>query len=474
MSFLKRKLAIAGAVLSVVMSAAILGNSLIYAFSEDYKSWKQYGSSWSTMYLGSSSDTVKASGCAVTSAAILMVHSGSVTSDDFNPGVIVNFLNHNGGFSSGGLLNWWALSAYAPDFKYVDSYNVLKGTTQAEKAQEIKNYLDEGYYVMVRISNAKMTHFVAVDSVSGSRVTMMDPGSSSTSLFDKYNVSDVTQVRLFRGKNSSAETSPEEDDIQPLTEACLDAPETAPVMPETFPPETTTIIETTTAPATTTTTAATTTTTTTTTSVTTTTTTTTSVTTTTTTTTSSETTTTTAETTTSAPVTTSRPATTTEIIITTKATTAAESPVILYPEAAAPAEENSPEEVINPAEEEISEVSSSNTIEIIILQDAPETAPVSGEDSSAEIQKTKTLLIPEEQAAATLVEIKQQHIFMSIRFTIKTDLHLRQEANTDSEVLAVIPANTSLNVVEVDEDFKWGRVLYNGCEGWIALNFAEL
>ncbi|MBR0483813.1 MAG: SH3 domain-containing protein [Oscillospiraceae bacterium] len=457
MSFLKRKLAIAGAVLSVVMSAAILGNSLIYAFSEDYKSWKQYGSSWSTMYLGNSSDTVKASGCAVTSAAILMVHSGSVTSDDFNPGVIVNFLNHNGGFSSSGLLNWWALSSYAPDFKYVDSYNVLKGTTQAEKAQEIKNYLDEGYYVMVRISNAKMTHFVAIDSVSGSRVTMMDPGSSSTSLFDKYAVSDVTQVRLFRGKNSSVEEIPEEE-TQLLTEACLDAPETAPVMPETFPPETTAVIETTTAPVTTTTTASTTTATSTTTTATT-------------TTTTAVTTTTTAMTTTSAPVTTSRPSVSSEIVITTKATTATETPDVLSPEHS---EEIAPEAIIDPVLEEIPDTVISDTVEFVILQDAPETAPVSGEESSAEIQKTKTLLVPETQAAATLVEIKQQHVFMSIRFTIKADLNLRQNADTASDILTVIPANTSLNVVEVDENFKWGRVLYNGFEGWIALNFAEL
>ena len=453
MSFLKRKLAIAGAVLSVVMSAAILGNSLIYAFSEDYKSWKQYGSSWSTMYLGNSSDTVKASGCAVTSAAILMVHSGSVTSDDFNPGVIVNFLNHNGGFSSSGLLNWWALSSYAPDFKYVDSYNVLKGTTQAEKAQEIKNYLDEGYYVMVRISNAKMTHFVAIDSVSGSRVTMMDPGSSSTSLFDKYAVSDVTQVRLFRGKNSSVEEIPEEE-TQLLTEACLDAPETAPVMPETFPPETTAVIETTTTPTTTTTASTTTTTSATTT-----------------TTTTAVTTTTTAMTTTSTPVTTSAPPATSEIVITTKATTATEAPDTLSPENS---EENSLEAIIPPVLEEIPDTAICDTVEFVILQDAPETAPVSGEESSAEIQKTQTLLVPEAQAAATLVEIKQQHVFMSIRFTIKTDLNLRQNADTESDILAVIPANTSLNVVEVDEDFKWGRVLYNGFEGWIALNFAEL
>ena len=130
--------------------------------------------------------------------------------------------------------------------------------------------------------------------------------------------------------------------------------------------------------------------------------------------------------------------------------------------------------MIDPVSKEISEEPVSNTIEFVILQDAPETAPISGEEAPAESQKTKILYIPQEQAEATLVEIKQQHIFMSIRFTIKSDLNLRQNADITSDVLTVIPANTSLNVVEVDEDFKWGRVLYNGCEGWIALNFTEL
>lgn len=466
MNFLKHKLAVAGAILSVVVSVSLLGNSLIYGFTEDYKSWKQYGSSWSDMHLGTSSDTVLQSGCATTAAAILMVHSGSVDSEDFNPGVIVEYLNENGGLNSYGILNWYVLSEYAPDFKYVtDVDNILHGTTQAEKAQEIKDFLDAGYYVMVCISNSKTTHFVAVDSVNGARVTMMDPGSTATSLFDKYDVNNITQVRLFRGKYSSGNAVPAETAPAPETTAVQ---ETAPVVLETIATETAPetapetespdlIIEeapadtpaTTEAPVTT-----------------------------------QETTTTTIATVpetqvvttvpetqistepapeaTAPPVTTAKPVTTTEIIITTKATTVIEA---VFTE---PIAEVCPETIAEP----ITEEDIFGQIEVII-QDAPETAPV-GSESSEEIRKTKTLYIPEEQAEASLIEIKQQHVLMSIRFTIKTNLNLRAAANTDSEILTVIPANTSLNVVEVDDNFKWGRVLYDGHEGWIALNFAEL
>ncbi len=477
MYFIKHKLAIAGAVLSVVMSAAVLGNSLIYAFSEDYKNWKQYGSSWSSMYLGTSSDTIAQSGCAVTAAAILMVHSGSVTNEDFNPGVMVDFLNQNGGLNSYGILDWYALSDYVPDFKYVSNVdNRLYGSNQAEKAQELKKFLDEGYYVIVKISNGNNMHFVAVDSVNGSRVTMMDPGSSKTSLFDKYPADTVTQVRLFTGKNSRNISGTEADEPEQIPtepqEIQLAAPETAPVTPETVPPETTTVSETTVtettttavtttesteAPVTTTETSSTTAVTTTAAAVTT-----------------AETTTTAVTTTTAAPVTTKQ-TTTTEIFIMTKP--ADEIPVTVVPESDEPAEELHPEALIDPVSIELDEednIIEPGTVEFVVLQDAPETAPSSAELPSADIPKTKTLYIPEEQAEAKLVEIKEQHIFMSIRFTVKENLNLRQNPDTDSDILTVIPANTSLNVVETDEDFKWGKVLYNGCEGWIALNFAAL
>lgn len=448
MSFLKHKIAITAAVLSVMMSAAILGSSLTYAFSSNYKSWKQYDSSWSMMHLGDSSDTVQASGCVVTAAAILMVHSGSVTSSDFNPGVLVEFLNQNGGFSSSGNLNWWVLSSYVSDFKYInDCDNTLHGTTQAEKAAEIQNFLDNGYYVMVRISRGKTTHYVAVDSVSGDNVKIMDPGYSADSLFDKYSVDSVTQVRLFRGKNSTPETVPETTEqvfIPPV-----DAPETAPVAPETFPPETSTeapepetTVSTTTLPEISTTIA----------------------------TTLPIIETTTEETTTTL-------VTTPEIVITTAPETT--DPIIYTRTETLPTETEFTSETIfteSVPQETVPAETVPGTVEFVILEDAPETAPaIAGQPlPTSGKPKTRTIYVPEEQAEATLIELNHQHVFMSVRFIVKTDLNLRLNPDFDSDILTVIPAGTSLNVVEVNEDFTWGRVSLDGAEGWIALDFAEL
>lgn len=441
MAFSKQKAAIAGAVLSAVMGAALFSNSFTYAFSGNYKSWKQYGSSWSSMYLGESADTVADSGCAVTAAAILMVQSGSVTDNSFNPGVIVEYLNQHKGFSSSGMLNWAVLTDYAPDFRYI-SNNAIHGKTQLEKAQEIQNYLDEGYYVIVRIKHGDNIHFVAVDSVQGENVTMMDPGSKSTSLFERYSVDYVDQARLFKGKNSPADAVVEEDE-EILISTEIDAPETSPIMPETLAPETEFQPETappeiipettTTAPPETT-----------------------------------ETTTTTT-TTTTPPLETQPPS-----------ETVTETTVPL--ETAPPETEFQPETAPDPLIEEALEDDSPNMIEFVILQDAPEIAPeiagispeispvITGANPDAE---TTVISIPQEQAQAKLVEIGQQHILMSIRFTLKSDVLLCQDADATA-ILDTIPAGTSLNVVEVDDAFQWGKVSFNGKDGWIPLNFAEL
>ncbi len=471
MSFFKRKAAIIGAVLSAVMSAAILGSSLSYAASAGYKNWKQYGCTWSSKILGASGETVSKSGCAVTSAAILMVQSGSVADNHFTPGVIVDYLNQHSGFSKNGALNWGALTGYAPDFKFVQGAELFG--TQEQKAAKIKSFLDAGYYIIAGVKYEG--HFVAVDSVEGNQVIMMDPGSEKTSLFDTYAASGVVSLRLFKGANSDVTVTPAiKPTVMPdapetapveIINAELIQPETAPEIIETMPPETiavqtappvvtsleTTMTETT-------------------------------VITTTETVILSETTTASSEsipvqtapplmTTSESTSTTTKPAETEElIVITTKPMTSTEVVVTttITPEMIDPAAESIPEIMIDPIEEEETEA----VIDIILLE-APSTAP--GEEAAAsEPAETIAVYIPEEQAEATLFKIKEQNLFMQVRFHIHENLNLRETANTDSEILAVIPADTCLDVVEVDEEFKWGKVAFEGKEGWISLHFAGL
>lgn len=399
----KVKAAIAGGVLAAMMAAAALSGTIISAISDNsYKSWKQYGESWSSMTLGSSGETVARSGCAVTSAAMLMVKSGSVTDDSFTPGTIVGYMSSHGGFTSSGSINWNKLTDYAPSFVYCGKSS-LSGTQQ-QKAEKMQSLMDQGYYLAAVVKNGG--HFVAVDSVNGSNVTMMDPGSRATSLFEQYAASGVVSLRLFKGANSTAKTSETEETIpaettEPITETVTEAITTEVTTLYTTEPateETTTTEVTTTQTETTTTTTET--------EVT-------------------QTTTTTVTTTTTAPVTTA-PTVTTAAAATTFSTTA--------------------EAVTEPTEP------------VYIAQDKTGT------------QKT---VIPS-RAEAELFRVNNQNIFMTVRFTTTDNLHLREEPNTKSDILLVIPENTALDVVEIDEEFAWGRVAYDGKEGWISLDFAGL
>ena len=406
----KVKAALAGGILAAMMAATAIGGSLISAWSGDsYKSWKQYGESWSSMTLGSSGETVARSGCAVTSAAILMVKSGSVTDDSFTPGTIVGFMSSHGGFSSSGSINWSKLTEYAPSFVYCGK-STLSGTQQ-QKAEKMQSLMDQGYYLEAVVRNGG--HFVAIDSVNGSIVTMMDPGSRATSLFDQYAASGVISLRLFKGANSTV-TAPEP--TEPETTAVEMTETTTEAVTEVVTEETTTLY--TTEPATEETTEVTTSTQTETTIATT-----------------EETTTTTTvvTTTTQASVTTTAPTvTTTAAAATTPAPTPAPAP------AAAP-------------------------------ETQPETPVFIVQEPTTEVQT----VIPS-RAEAELFRIRNKNIFMTVRFTTTDNLHLREEANTDSDILLVIPEGTALDVVEIDEDFTWGRVAYNGKEGWISLDFAGL
>lgn len=420
----KVKAAIAGGVLAALMATAALSGTISQAISDNaYKSWKQYGETWSSMTLGSSGETVARSGCAVTSAAILMVKSGSVTDDSFTPATLVSFLSANGGFSSSGGINWNKLTNYAPSFVYCGK-SALSGTQQ-QKAEKMQSLIDQGYYLEAVVKNGG--HFVAVDSVNGSDVTMMDPGSKSTSLFSKYAASGVVSLRLFKGANSIVKVSEE------TVETTAPAAETEPIettVTEVGMTEVTTVYTTEAAEETTgiTTEITTEVTTEATTGETT------EVTTTEVTTTESTTTEPKKETTTAAVTTTAAPAATAPTVTTAAAATTIAPPPAPTPIMSAP-----------PAP--------------VYIAEEPDTA--------------KQTIIPS-RAEAELFRINNMNIFMSVRFTTTDKLHLRENPNTQSDILLVIPENTALDVVEIDAAFKWGRVAFNGKEGWISLDYAGL
>lgn len=272
---------------------------------EDYHTWRQYDERWAELPLGSVYN-MEQIGCYVTCLALIAAASGAADTDYFNPGVLQQQLDYVGAFDwMGSLMRWSDVNLVMPDI-CIETPNLnFSSYTIEGKAAEMQSCMDNGYYVMCEVGG----HWVYVDSICGSTVYMVDPGSDETDLFEAYDNNYVNYYQLVSGPcpNSSYndwweynyDVSYDYSDYyyeEPVTEPPVQVTEA----PVTEPPQTTTVLQTTTTAATSETTTSTTTTSTTTT-----------------TTTTSTTTTTTTTTTTAAPETTTAKETTTEEISTT-------------------------------------------------------------------------------------------------------------------------------------------------------------
>ena len=166
----------------------------------DYMQWKQSDAKWSSVQLDSSGETLGEIGCLVTSVAMQIARSNvdtSIVGDDFNPGTFTEALNKNNGFTSGGALKWNVVTTVVPSFKYMGQEDV-SGFTKDQKLNRLKELVDQGYYVVVEVKGNTGQHWVAVVSVSGETITMMDPASSSTDMWKQYNWQNTSTFAYYQ------------------------------------------------------------------------------------------------------------------------------------------------------------------------------------------------------------------------------------------------------------------------------------
>ena len=166
----------------------------------DYMQWKQADPKWASTPIGSSGETLGKIGCLVTSIAMQIARSNvdtSIVGDDFNPGTFVEALNKNNGFTSGGALNWNAVTTVVPSFKYMGQESV-SGYTKDQKLSKLKELVDKGYYVVAEVKGSTGQHWVAVVSVSGETITMMDPASSSTDMWKQYDWKNTSTYAYYQ------------------------------------------------------------------------------------------------------------------------------------------------------------------------------------------------------------------------------------------------------------------------------------
>lgn len=167
--------------------------------SGDYASWKQYEGEWVNVTIGTSGKTIKQIGCLATSMAIQVKRSGVATniSGEFNPGTFVEYLNNNGGFY-GGNLNWSGVTAAAPSFIYQDRV-YFDNYTKEQKLNKIKEIVNTpGVYAVCEVKGNTGQHWVAIDSVNGNTINMMDPGSTATDMWSEYNWQNTSQIVYYK------------------------------------------------------------------------------------------------------------------------------------------------------------------------------------------------------------------------------------------------------------------------------------
>lgn len=178
----------------------------------DFTNWKQYDDEWGDIVLGSSSSTIRNSGCLVTAIAIQMARSGTQISnlpDDsnsFNPGLLVKTLNKHGGFI-GANFTWGGFESIAENWTVSNSVNTHI-TSTLELASTLSNELStsvDGLYqkfIVLQIHhNKSLQHWVAVDSVNGNQVTILDPGAEGTTLDSNYDGWVVDSYRVMYAKD---------------------------------------------------------------------------------------------------------------------------------------------------------------------------------------------------------------------------------------------------------------------------------
>jgi hypothetical protein len=163
-----------------------------------YYLWKQIDSQWADLTIANTGNRLSGYGCAVTSIAMLVAHSGLRDESNFDPGVFLTWLNNNDGFTSGGGIYWSAVSNMCPQFKYKDKVILDVDASDDEKFKTIKSYYDQGYYMAISVTNNYGTpdgHWVAVRAVKDGKVIMMDPGGQEQDLFSTY--TGIHQIVLY-------------------------------------------------------------------------------------------------------------------------------------------------------------------------------------------------------------------------------------------------------------------------------------
>ena len=182
------------------MSCSTEDNSNCISTGE-FAQWKQTDPQWSSVPMGDSGKTIGQIGCLATSIAIQIAKSGvdvDPSIKPFNPGTFVEFLNRTNGFAPGGNFVWASATKAAPSFRYAGEIYLL-GMDRSQKLRRIQEVVaQKGVYAVAEVKGNTGQHWVAIDSVDGSTINMMDPSSDATDMWQQYNWANTSRIVYFQ------------------------------------------------------------------------------------------------------------------------------------------------------------------------------------------------------------------------------------------------------------------------------------
>ncbi len=168
----------------------------------EYVEWSQSDSRWGNKKI--SKKTMASVGCLVTALAKLMVHSGQRDPAIFDPGVCLDELKSCGIFKGSdamymGLLDTDYFPTYAPELtKVVNSGKFSSAWSEDEAAEEISEFIENGYYVIVMSNTTRgTTHWMCVDNVRNGKLYVMD-NNGITDLYARSEYKGVSRYMLVK------------------------------------------------------------------------------------------------------------------------------------------------------------------------------------------------------------------------------------------------------------------------------------
>ncbi|GEM_PF-5552114 len=136
--------------------------------------FKQCASPWGPQALGTCSDTVCYSGCAMTSTSNVFKYYGEQT----DPGALNQWLKGHGGYLGGCLIVWSTAANINPGITYVGS--------AGQDWNRLRSELDAGYPVIVKVANVTGTHYVTVTGYTGNTYYINDPAYTNRPTLASY------------------------------------------------------------------------------------------------------------------------------------------------------------------------------------------------------------------------------------------------------------------------------------------------